>query len=73
MTEETQTEETQAEETVDEASPEVTEETTEEATEEDSNAQYSKPLFTGDLGGHVLLDSTDGGAANFAAVVSKVV
>ncbi len=34
---------------------EAEEETTDEA---DANVQHAKPLFTGDLGGHVLLDST---------------
>jgi len=34
------------------------------------NSQYDKPLFTGDLGGQVLLDSTPG-ASQFAASVLK--
>ena len=66
MTDENTTDETENVET-----PEETVEPIEEATEEaddevadaetdevSPNAQHDKPLFTGNLGGHVLLDST---------------
>lgn len=43
--------------TTDETTEEVVDETTNEVVDE-GNAQHEKPLFTGDLGGHVLLDST---------------
>jgi hypothetical protein len=58
--------------------PETNEETAEEVVSatpdevEASNAQHSEPLFTGDLGGHVLNDSTPApGAAEFASTVRK--
>lgn len=54
----------ETDETVEETTDEVVGEVTDETVEEDPNAKHATALFTGSLGGHVLLDSTthpDGG------------
>ncbi len=53
-----------AEETVDETTVEVAVEVADETVAVNDNAEHATALFTGSLGGHVLLDSTthpDGG------------